>query len=690
MKLSYNWLQSFFKKKLPQPVKLADLLTMHSYETELIGRVGNDYLLEVDILPNRAHDSASHLGVAQEISAVLNYPLTLVDYAKKIKEDKNHRAEDLVKIEINDKNACPRYTARVVLDVKVAPSPKWLVERLKICGLRPINNIVDIANYAMLETGQPLHAFDMDKLFGEKQKKILVRWAKKGEKIVSLDDEKYDLDNNILVIADSRKPVAVAGIKGGKEPEIDKKTKRVVLESANFSPQVIRQGSSKLKLETDASWRFERQIDLSLTEGTVNMAAWLIEDIAKGKTAEGLVDINYKKTRNNKISLDIKKMNSLLGVDVSIKEAVNILKRLGFFARATNSKIEAIVPLKRLDILSQEDLIEEIGRLYGLEKIPSRLPEAVLIPPQRNEDLVYQNKVKDILANLGFSEVYNYSFVSEKDVDLYKKEKELVEVANSVSAEQKYLRPDLTLNLIKNINRNKKYFKDIKLFEVGRVFNQGSKKTEIKETKKIASIIALEKNSQKGEAEEFFILKGIVDSVLNSLRLSNVWYDEAIGINGPPSYIHQARRAEIKVGNDYLGWIGEINKEFLDKMDIGLKAAAFELNFAKLVEMATEERIYLPPSKYPSIVRDIALLVESGTKIVEVLNLIHAAGGKLIKDIDLFDIYEGENIPGGKKNLAFHIVFQSDERTLTDKEVNSLMGKIIKTLEEEGGWQIRK
>jgi len=306
MKFSYNWLQSFFKKKLPKPEKLAELLTAHSFEVAAVEKSGKDWMLDIDILPNRAGDCFSHLGIAREIAAILNFKLQLP--ISEPKEEKKIKAKDLVSVEVKHKWACPRYTAKVITDVKVDSSPAWLKERLKTCGLRPINNIVDIANYVMLETGQPLHAFDAGKLEGGK---IIVRFAKEKEKITTLDGQKFDLDPEVLVIADEKKPVGIAGIKGGKIPEIDRKTKIVVLESANFSSQVIRQGSRKLNLKTDASLRFEHGIDPNLTEFAVNRAAFLIQKIAKGNAAKGTVDIYPKKVLPKRVKLDLSYLKSL-------------------------------------------------------------------------------------------------------------------------------------------------------------------------------------------------------------------------------------------------------------------------------------------------------------------------------------------------------------------------------------------
>ena len=668
MKISYNWLQSFFSKKLPVPEKLADLLTMHSFETEIVGKNNSDCILDIEVLPNRAHDCLSHQGIAREISVLLGYPLNLVDYGKKIKEDSKELANKLIKIEVKDKELCPRYTARVIDNVKVGPSPQWIQERLKVCGLRPISNVVDITNYAMLETVQPLHAFDLDKLTSGK---IIIRKAKKGEKIITLDNEKYDLDENILVIADQKNPVCVAGIKGGKGPEIDAQTKRIVLEAANFNPQVIRKGSKQLKLETDASWRFERDLDPNLTEEAIDMAAYLIQDIAKGKVLKGIVDVYPKKINSKTVNLDIENVSSLLGINISNKDIIKILEKLDFEVKANGNKLSVTIPTRRIDISIPEDLIEEIGRIYGFEKIKSELPKASLIPPIRNEYLFYKNKVRHIFINSGFSEAYNYSFVSEK---------EPVEVANPASQEQKYMRSNLTVNLLKNIKENKKYFKEVRLFEIGKVFyNAKNSKDKVKEVNKLGAILSLdEKNNQ---TQEFYRLKGLVDSLLNKLQISDIWYDDAIEKNdlSIPDFCYVNKRAQIKVGNDCLGWIASVDSE----------TAAFEINFDKLVELATEERIYSPPSKYPSVVRDTALIVDRETKIVTVMNLINSLGGALITDIDLFDIYEGKNISDSKKSLAFHIIYQSNDHTLTDKEVNNVHQKITEGLKEKG-WEIRE
>jgi len=638
MVFSYNWLQSFFKKKLPKPQKLAELLTMKAFEVTEVKKSGKDWTLDIDVLPNRASDCFSHLGIAREIAAItgLAYrgPTSVWSY-------RDRASVSSVSVEVKDKLACPRYTAQVVMEVKVGPSPKWLRERLELCGLQSINNVVDVANYVMLETGQPLHAFDGEKLEG---KKIIVRLARKGEKIITLDNQKFDLDQSILVIADAKKPVAIAGIKGGKGPGIDIKTKTVVLESANFNPRVIRRGSQKLGLKTDASLRFEHGLDPNLTELAINRAAYLIQELARGKISKDFIDVYPKKVYPKRIKLDLDYVKSLLGEEISKKEIMKILRKLEFKCIENGSRYIVVeVPTFRLDVSIPEDLIEEIGRLYGYEKIPVAFPLANLVPPKKNAEVFWENMIKDILKEQGFVEVYNYSFVPEEQTS------EAVQVLNPISSEYKYLRTSLVPGLFKNIQKNIHYFPEIRIFELGKVFRGRLEK------KLLAGAIS---------PTDFYYLKGVIDLLLEKLGISNVWYED-----------YGRKSALIKVDGQNLGCLTE---------------NSFELDFNILQKFCSEEHEYRPLSKFPAAVRDLAVLVPLETKVAEVLNLINAAGGPLVRDVDLFDIYEGEELPEGKKNLAFHIVYQSDQKTLTSDEVDKIHWEIIKTLEKNPEWQVRK
>lgn len=707
MIFSYNWLKTYINGRVPKPEKLAELLTMHSFEvTEVypvksskagakqfnrVKKVGKDFALDIDILPNRGPDCFSHLGVARECAVILNSKLKIPD--SKIKEDKQNKVEDFVKIEVKNKMACPRYTARVVRDVKVAPSPKWLKERLKVCGLKPINNIVDIANFVMLETGQPFHAFDLEKLEGPK---IIVRYGKKRERIVTLDEEKYSLDRNILIIADAKKPVAIAGIKGGIIPAVDKDTKTVVLESANFDPHIIRKGSKRLDLETDASWRFEHGLDPNLTEFAINRAAALIQKIAKGKVVQGLIDLYPKKVLPKRIELDLDYVERLLGVKIPLREIKNIFKRLGFFLYETRTRrIVVKVPTFRLDINIPEDLIEEIGRIYGFEKIKPVSPMASLIPPVKNLEIFWQNFIKDRLKEIGFTEVYKYSFIGQKEAEIFAfSNKNLIEVENPVSENQKYLRPSLIPNLLKNVKENIKDLsaiasgkegEEIKIFELGKIFREDSSKTFLEKSVLTGLIFKTKKQD-----DIFYELKGVCDLLLEKMGIPNFWYDsyQPTPEESKISIWNIPNSAEIKINHQEIGFLGEISPKILEKLKIG-RVVVFDFDFEKLQKLATEEHEFRPISKYPAALRDISVLVPEGVLVDEVLNEIEITGGSLVRDVDLFDIYKGEKIPKGKKNLSFHVIYQSDVKTLKSKEIDKIHQKIIKALEKRG-WRVRK
>lgn len=703
MIFSYNWLQSFFKpafakalagkQKLPKPEKLAELLTMHSFEVKEVKKTDNDWVLDIDVLPNRASDCFSHAGVAKEISAITG--LIYRGLTSIIREDKRLKAKDFVNIEVKDKKSCLRYTAGVVIDVKVSPSPKWIQDRLRVCGLRPINNVVDIVNYVMLEMGQPIHAFDFEKIESVNPKslsrietkfslrgqikRIIIRKAEKGEKITTLDDEKYGLDEDILIIADSKGPLAIAGIKGGKKAEIDNRTKTVVLESANFYSRTIRLASKKLDLKTDASIRFEHGLDPNLTELAINRAVYLIQEIASGKITQGLIDFYPRKV-----------LPKIIKTETPKREVIKILKSLDFkIRRVSPSQIEVEVPTRRLDVSIFEDLTEEFIRIYGYEKISAKFPVAVLIPTRKNDEIFWENLSKNILKETSFSEVYNYSFISDKDAKTLaylSTTSDIFEVENPTSADFKYLRPSLIPNLLKNVFKNQKNFEEIKIFELGKTFVRKQKiknEERLEEKKMLAGALT---------GDRFFEAKGAVDSLLNKLGISNVWYDEyqPTPEDSKISIWHPKRCAEIKIDGEEIGFLGEISPKILDSYKIENKVVLFDIDFDKLQKYVSEEHEFRPISPYPAAVRDIAILVPLSARVEEVLNKIELAGGSLVRDVDLFDIYEGEELPGGKKNLAFHIIYQAEDHTLASGEIDEIHGKIIKAIEEEAEWEVRR
>ena len=712
MKFSYNWLQSFFERKLPSPKILSQLLTMHSFEVETVSRLKKDWVFDIDVLPNRAHDCLSHIGIAREIAAVTGLKMkpSLISAVSRPHLKKQHLKRKFIDARIENNNDCRRYALKLIFGVKVAPSPKWMQERLRSCGLKPINNIVDITNYVMLETGQPIHAFDFDKVSDIKNKKlkiknkkykagikkIIVRRAKRGEKIIALDNKIYALDNSVLVIADTKHPLAVAGIKGGKETSIGEDTKNILLELANFNPQLIRVASLKLKLRTDASWRFENGIDPNLIDGAARRVCELIQKIAGGRVVKESLDIYPRRVVPKDILLRLDYVDDLLGVKVPKQTVKDILRKLGFEVRERTARTFLVtVPTRRLDVSLEEDLIEEIGRIYGYEKIPSLLPQGILAPPLRNDIVFWRNFVKGWFKEAGFTEVYNYSFLNSKMAEIFGFAREsLIEVKNPMSDNQHYLARSLIPRLLDNVRKNLKFFSGLKIFEVGKIFfkNQHNRlsvnQSPFSEKRVLAAVLARKEINDNG----FYELKGIIETLFKSLGISDVWYDDyqQKSDNLPFSAWHPTRSAEIKIGDERVGFLGEIHPRVAIEMGIEGSVFACEIDFDKLAELASEEQEYKPLSKYPAVIRDLSVLVPEGTKAVDVLNVINAAGGELVRDVDMFDIYYGDEIPQGKESFSFHIVYQSSQRNLTAKEVGRLQEKIIRAIESQPEWEVRR
>lgn len=670
MKFSYKWLQSFFEKKLPGPDKLTQILTMHSFEVKKLAKINNDWVFDIDILPNRMPDSASHIGVAREIGTISN--LKFKTPPSKFKEDKKTKIEDVLRVEVEGKNLCPRYSAKVIADIKVALSPKWLKERLINCGIEPINNIVDATNYVMLETGQPLHAFDLDKI---SNRKIIVRLAKKGEKITTLDNKTCILAKDNLVIADSKKPIAIAGIKGGKKAGVETSTKTIVLEAANFDRLNIYRSSKRLKIQSDAALRFSAGLDPNLVKEAMLRVCSLIQEIAKGKVIRGVIDFYPQKIFPRKIRLDLNYVQDLLGVAIPKRKIIKILKSLGF---TTSQQLLVKVPTSRWDILIPEDLIEEIARIYGYQKIQPKIPILPLTISERNEKILWERKIKEIMRGLGFVEVYNYSFMSEEDVDLFPSL--LIEIENPTSSNTKYLRPSLLPNLLKIVRYNQARFKEINIFEIGMVF----KKQRVLERRMLGGLIF--------GKDKFLELKGKVETLLNNLGIVNLFFDsfKATPEITSSSFWQRQNTAEIKVKNEEIGFLGQISKKIIDFYQIKEPVFAFEINFKRLLKFIIEEHEYEPPSPYPEMIQDISIVVPTETLAGEILQKIHSAGGELIRDVEIFDIFEGPPLPEDKKNIAFHVVYQAKDRTLTSKEVDRIQLKIIKTLEENPRWEVRR
>ncbi|MCK4525390.1 MAG: phenylalanine--tRNA ligase subunit beta, partial [Candidatus Andersenbacteria bacterium] len=473
----------------------------------------NDAIFEIDILPNRAHDCLCHLGVAREIAAILGLSIKY-----QVLSIKQNLKDSFLNIKIEDEKLCRRYSAIVVRNIEIKDSPAWLKNKLESCGVRPINNIVDITNYVMLAFGQPMHAFDADKLNG----KIVIRSAKKGEKILALDDEIYKLNKDELVIADEKNPIAIAGVMGGKDTAVDENTKNIIFESANFDCTNIRRTAKQLKLSSESSYRFEREIDPEITMPALNKAVEMAKDLAGGKIEEDIADIYPSPVQQKELEFKFERIKNLLGVEVVKKEVTRILKSLDFEVAVNNEIIKVKVPTYRIDIERANDIIEEIGRIYGYENIPEVAPEVEMRSVAGDKILSLEKDLRIISEGLGFCEIYNYSFVSEKDINnLGLKIEDHLELQNPLSEEHKFLRISVLPYLLKNVEKNLKYKDSFMLFEMGRIYLKSNNK--LPNEKRIFAGIMVDKNIKNSL---FYGLKGQVEILLSKLGIDKLIYQE--------------------------------------------------------------------------------------------------------------------------------------------------------------------
>ncbi len=665
MKFSYKFLQSFFKEKLPEPEKLAELLLMHFFEVEEIEKVGSDYAIDIDVLSSRAGDCFSHIGIAREISAITGLKCELPEV--KIKEEGGELNENLV---VDVKSACSRYTLRGVEDIKIASSPAFIQERLKTCGIKSINNIVDIANYVMMETGQPLHAFDADRIAGGK---IVVRYARKREKIVTLDEKRIDLEDNVLVIADEESPIGVAGIKGGVVAEIDKNTKRVYLESANFDAKTIRKGSQSVGIRTDASLRYEHGVPLEFTELAINRAILMMAEVAGGKIMKGVYDYYPEKPQEKEIAFNIENLRDVLGVCISIKEVEKILKSLEFKIKRDEGNFFVEVPYFRTDVLIKEDVFEEVARIYGYEKIEPASPKEEVIPKIENENHYLEMSCKEVLMGLGYSESINYSFVNEERSIFFDK-KSLIEMEKPVSLEFKYLRPSLLPNILGNFAENEKNFEEVNIFEIGNIFYKNE--DGFQEKKKMAVI----------SSSDFYKVKGDIAFFLKKFLLEEADFVE----NEEGVFFEKNASAKIIAKGEEVGVFGEVSQKTKNIIKIKNNAVLVDFDFEKILYLYKEVKTYEPIFRFPASLRDVAVFVPGKTTYADVLKKIKNTGGKKLKEVELFDVYTGKEVPQGFKSFAFRLFFQDEKKTLSSKEVNELYQKIIITLDKTEDWKVRQ
>lgn len=627
----------------------------------------DDYVFEFEITPNRP-DLLCIIGIAREVSTVTNVKLR----PPKIKiVESREEIEGSVRLDVRDSEACPRYMARVMRGVEVKKSPRWLALRIRKCGLKEINNVVDVTNYVLLELGHPLHSFDLNCV---DDGKIVVRRAMKGEGITTLDGDEKTLDERVLLIADSRSPLAIAGIVGGATSGVTSSTKNVLLESAFFNPALIRTTSRILGIETEASIRFEKKADISILPEALDRASQLISRIAGGKISKGSLDSHPKPKTKPQITLSRDRVNRLLGLNLSRREIGSSLRRLHV---KTDKNLVSYIPSFRRDLKEEVDLIEEVARVYGYERIPSAHQWKGSSVGARDSRSELVNQLKQKLAGLGFAEVYALSFVDLEETKSrgFAEGTELVGLRNPLSERWNGLRNSLLPALGKLAETNMKRSREwIKMFEVGKVFESGSK--GFQEEEHLALLSAGERFfwGEKEDRADFYSLKGDVESFLDSIDVR-----EAAFTSAAYPFLHPGRAAQILLDHETLGIMGEL---ILTQKNTRRVYVA-ELNLEILLNRMLREKFYQPISRFPVIERDIALLARDELPVREVSTVIEREGGKYLESVQLFDLYVGNGIPEGSKSLTYRVRFRAKDRTLRDEDVDKAVNGILSSLRKE-------
>ncbi len=627
----------------------------------------NDALIEFEITSNRP-DCRSIIGIAREAAVTLGKDLKVPEINVKGSDEKMNFEIDV------QTDLCKRYSAKVVKDVKVKPSPYWMQRRLIEAGMRPINNIVDITNYVMLELGQPLHAFDLDDI---KYDKMTVKLAEEGEKFVTLDGVERTLDKDTLVIGNKDKTLDLAGIMGGQNSEIKDTTTSILIEGASFSKENIRATSKKLGLRTEASSRFEKGIDINLTEIAVNRACQLIEMLECGVVLDGMLDYYPEKEEVQKIVVNPVRINKLLGVEVKIDEFINILEKLEFKTNLISSdKLELEVPSFRLDITEDADILEEIARIYGYENIPSHSLEGNATAGVKTKKQKFIDSIKSNSISCGLNEILTYSFVSPKGVDNINldendSKREFVKIMNPLGEETSVMRTTLIPNMLNIISTNISHkVEEAYLFECGNTFIP--QENLPKEVKKYCI-------GMYGKEADFFELKGIIEEVLENVGLKNYEVEPEKNNNT----FHPGRCANLVLEGKVLGTFGELHPDVIENYNLGQRVYVAEIDIDLVFENTDETKIYTQLPKYPSTSRDIALLVKDEIFVKQIEDIIKANSSDIVESYKLFDVYKGAQIEEGYKSIAYTITYRSKNKTLTDEEVSTVHDKILSELSDK-------
>ena len=700
MDISYEWLGELADTGLA-PQALAERLTMAGLAVDAVKEEAGDSVLEIDLTSNRP-DCLSHLGVAREAAALTGASLKLPGVEAK---SVGGRAEEFTAVEIEDADLCPRYAARVVRGVKIGPSPEWLVRRLQAIGQRPINNVADVTNFVMHETGQPLHAFDLATLA---ERRIVVRRARAGEKLKTLDGVERELDAETLVIADAARAVADAGVMGGEETEISDSTVDVLVESAYFAPQSVRRTSKALGLQTEASYRFERGVDYEGVRRAQDRCVALICELAGGTATVDAVDVYPRKIERPAVTLRPRRVKELTGLDVPAGECVRILTALGFERRDSGQgegedRVGFVVPTWRTDVSIEEDLVEEVARVHGYEKIEEALPPS----PVTGEYLVGDRRrraARQVLTAAGFDEAVSFSFIDESGAldeagashfepvpGLQKAEGAgaFVQLSNPIIEGARLMRPSLLPGLLEATRHNFNHgTRDVRLFEMGRVFASGGgeegRPTEVEAFALVVTGEALEEGHAAGRAADFFDLKGAFEAAADAMRVGGLSFE-------PASFRHlrEGQAARVTLNGAEVGSLGRLSEDLAARHKFRQTVYVAEVSLTALLTSGERPARYTPLPRYPGVARDISLVAERRVTYGELRGAVLALGIEECRGVELVDVYEGANLPEGKRSLTLRVEYRADDRTLRDEEVDAMHARVIAALGEGFGAQLR-
>lgn len=637
----------------------------------------NKAILDFEITSNRP-DCLSMVGMARETAATLRTNYTMPNFNYEVKCSTN--INDKLKVEVKDK-LCRRYMARGVKNVKVEPSPSWMQERLLEAGVRPINNIVDITNFVMLEIGQPMHAFDARQI---ESKTIVIEKANDGEKFTTLDEIERELDSSILMIKDGSKSVAVAGIMGGLNSEIQDDTTEVIFESANFEGTNIRVSSKKLNLRSESSSRFDKDIDPNLAKLAIDRACALICELNCGEVMEGTIDIYNDVKEEGSITVNSTWINKFLGTEISKEEMKEALDSLDLITEIKNEDLIISIPTFRIDIAIKEDIAEEIARIYGYDKIPTTIFKVSTEREPKYKNELLTDKVIEIMVASGVNQSISYSFVSPKvfdkvNIPVDSELRNVVKIKNPLGEDYSVMRtttlPSIMESLGRNYSRNNDY---VRLFEIGRIYLPNEDEKQLPTEKNVLTI------GIYGDCD-YLDLKGIVENIIDGLGISKAKY---VRESENQSY-HPGKTAALMVRNKKVGVFGEVHPDVTENYGINVNCYVAELDLDSLFEASTTVKSYKPLPKFPAVTRDIALLCDDSILVAEIEETIRKAGGNLVEKVQLFDIYKGAQIPEGKKSIAYAIAYRDEKKTLEDKDISKVHDKILKALEHKLGAVLR-